>query len=79
MLDRLYSTQLYPGPRDVFATNMLEPNKQVIGDLLERLKSSQGHIVIRVSPGGDSFLVVILDDTSESFAVKSVHGPYSSR
>jgi hypothetical protein len=79
VLDRMYSTRLYSGPRDVFATNMLESNKQVIGELLGRLKSSQGHIVIRVAPGGESFRVIVLDDTSESFTVKSTHGPYLSR
>ena len=31
VLDRMYPTRLYPGPRDVFATNMIEANKIVIG------------------------------------------------
>jgi glyoxylase-like metal-dependent hydrolase (beta-lactamase superfamily II) len=79
VLDRMYSTRLYPGPRDVFATNMLEANKLVIGPLLDRLLSAQGHIVIRVAPGGGSYRVVILDDAAESYAVKAVHGPYESR
>jgi len=79
VLHRLYSTRLYPGPRDGFATNMLEANRLVIGPLLDRLKSSQGHVVLRVDPGGGSFRVIILDDSAETFHVKAVHGPYQSR
>jgi hypothetical protein len=79
VLDRMYSTRLYPGPRDVFATNMLDANRLVIGPLLDRLLGAQGHIVVRVAPGGASYQVIILDDTVESYAVKAVHGPYASR
>ncbi len=79
VLERMYSESLYPGPRDVFATNMLEANRLVIGPLLDRLKSAQGHIVVRVDPGGDTFRVIILDDSAETYRVKSVHGPYQSR
>ncbi len=79
VLDRMYSERIYPGPRDVFATNMLEANHLVIGGLIDRLKSTQGHIVVRVDPGGDTFRVIILDDSAETYRVKSVHGPYRSR
>ena len=79
VLARLYSERLYPGPRDVFATNMIKANKIVIGSLLERLASDQGHIVIRVDPGGASYRVIILDDSAETYKVKAVHGPYESR
>ena len=79
VLARLYSTRLYPGPRDIFATNMIEANKIVIGPLLDRLKSDQGHILIRVARGGATYHVIILDDSAETYKVKAVHGPYSSR
>ena len=79
VLDRIYSRRTYPGQRDVFATNMIEANKMVIGELLDRLKSSQGHIVIRVAPGGSEFRVIILDDSAEGLNVMAVHGPYLSR
>lgn len=78
VLDRMYSTRLYPGARDVFATNMIEANRIVIGPLLDRLASSQGHIVIRVSPGGDQYRVFILDDTSETFRITRTFGPFLS-
>jgi glyoxylase-like metal-dependent hydrolase (beta-lactamase superfamily II) len=76
---RMFSTRLYPGPRDVFATNMMQENRVVVGPLLDRLKSKQGHIVIHVEPGGDSFRVIILDDSAESYKIKAVHGPYTCR
>ena len=79
VLARMYSTYFYPGSRDVFATNMTQANKDVIGPLLDRLKSSQGHIVIRVDKGGATFRVLILDDSSESFKVIAMHGPYKSQ
>jgi len=78
VLARMYSTVFYPGPRDVFATNMTQANKDVIGPLLDRLKSSQGHIVIRVDKGGATFRVLILDDSAESFRILAIHGPYKS-
>jgi hypothetical protein len=75
----MYSTRLYPGPRDVFATNMIEANRVVIGPLLDRLAAAQGHVVVRVEPGGAAYRVLVLDDSSESYAVTSVHGPYDAR
>ncbi len=76
--NRLQSMRVYPGPRDIFATNMHDANLLVVVGL-DRLTSSHGHIVIRVAPGGDSFKVVILDDSAESYKVTSVHGPYECR
>lgn len=78
-LQRLLDTGIYPGERDIFATNMLEATQKVLGRRASQLKSQQGHIVIRVHPGGDSFHVIILDDEKENFTVKAIHGPYESR
>ncbi len=58
---------------------MIEANRIVIGDLVDRLKSTQGHIVLRVAPGGDTFQVIILDDSAETYRVKAVFGPYQSK
>ncbi len=75
--NRLQSTRIYPGPRDIFATNMHDANRLVVVGL-DRLTSSHGHIVIRVAPGGETFKVIILDDNSESYKVTSIHGPYQA-
>jgi hypothetical protein len=57
---------------------MHEANRVVVNGL-DRIASLHGHIVIRVAPGGDSFKVVILDDSAENYRVTAVHGPYESR
>jgi beta-lactamase superfamily II metal-dependent hydrolase len=80
VLRRVTSTYLYPGPRDLFATNMLEANKLVIGPSLEKAyKSMDGHILVRVEPGGDKYHVIILNDENEKREVIKVHGPYESK
>jgi beta-lactamase superfamily II metal-dependent hydrolase len=79
VLDRMLSRRLYPGDRDVLATNMSRANKDVIGALLDRLASDQGHIVVRVEPGGGEYRAIILEDADESMRVKTVLGPYQSR
>jgi beta-lactamase superfamily II metal-dependent hydrolase len=79
VLIRLTTPFLYAGPRDLFATNMLQPNKDVIGTLIDRsYKSMQGHILVRVLPGGKTYYVIILDDTVKELKVKDVFGPYES-
>jgi hypothetical protein len=74
---RLQSTDLYPGPRDVFATDQHAVAREALAGL-GKLASDSGHIVLRVAPGGESFRVVIVDDTSESYQVTKVFGPYPS-
>jgi hypothetical protein len=75
---RLQSTRVYPGPRDIFATNMHEANRTVIQGL-DKLRSQHGHIVVRVAAGGATYRVIILDDSAESYRVTAVHGPYEAR
>jgi hypothetical protein len=75
---RLLSEELYPGPRDIFTTNMHEANKLVVVGL-DKLASDSGHIIVRVSPGGGSYKVIIIDDNVENGKIKSVHGPYFTR
>ncbi|GAB4037330.1 hypothetical protein GCM10028809_52100 [Spirosoma gilvum] len=79
VLERLFSDQFYKDERDVFAIHLLPEAKTAIGDLLPRLKSESGHIVIRVDKGGKTYRVLVLDDLNESLTVKAVHGPYQAR
>ena len=76
-LGRMFSTRIYPGQRDIYTTNLMKETITVIGASLMQLKSQQGHIVIRVSPGGNEYMIYILDDSSETFKIKAVHGPYT--
>ena len=79
VLERIYSEQTYPGKRDVFATNLLEETKATLGDLWTQLKSTAGHVVIRVDLGGATYRIFILTDTDESFTIKAIYGPYLSQ
>ncbi len=75
--NRLQSQRLYPGPRDVFATDAHDAALTVIGGL-NQLSSQHGHIVIRVEPGGDRYRVLVVDDSSESHRITKVSGPFAS-
>ena len=92
VLGRLRSEHIGPGPRDLFMTNggwdgRAEHIVRVFGEEagrkhiedLKTIAAQQGHIVVRVSPGGDSYHVIVVTDEDESRRVRSVHGPYSSR
>jgi len=79
-LIRITSPYLYTAKRDLFATNMMEANELVIGDMIKQAyRSLQGHIVVRVLPGGKEYYVIILDDSVPSIPVKSIFGPYKSK
>lgn len=58
---------------------MTDANKPRLGINLNRLKSLHGHIVVRVSPGGDEYYVYVLDDNNEDYKVTGVFGPYQSK
>lgn len=80
VLIRVTSPLLYAGKRDLFATNFMEANQLVIGPLVERsYRSLQGHIVVRVLPGGKIYYVIILDDSVANGVVKAVYGPYTAK
>ena len=76
---RISSTELYPGERDIFSTILLQGTKDVIGGSLDRYKSQQGHIVVRVHPGGDQYEIFVLNDKTEKREITSHFGPYVSR
>ena len=80
VLIRATTPFLYEGARDIFGTNMLQANRDVIGPLIDRsFKSQQGHIMVRVLPGGGSYYAIILDDATEKIKVKEIFGPYETK
>jgi hypothetical protein len=50
--------------RDIYATAM-KPENKIVHRRLSELKSDNGHIVIRVGPGGSEIPIVILDNANE--------------
>jgi len=78
VLKRMLSTRIYPDPRDVFVVQFREPTKATIGARANQVAGADGHIVIRVEPGGARYRVFVLDNTSTARLVTSVHGPYDA-
>ena len=76
VLKRMLSRRVYPEPRDVFVTLFRDATKSSIGARAAQVASDHGHVVVRVEPGGSRYWVLVLDDTTESYRVTSVHGPY---
>ncbi|QJE02050.1 hypothetical protein HH212_20170 [Massilia forsythiae] len=65
-LERMFSERLYPGPRDVFATTVMRENLLANGRLTNKLRRDDGHVVVRVAPGGARFHVAVTDTRDES-------------
>lgn len=55
-LERMFSKRLYPGPRDVYATTVMPENLLANERLTKRLRSNDGHVVVRVMRGGSVFM-----------------------
>lgn len=77
---RIMSRTIWNSDRDIFATHIQDATKIAIGPWLTNgYKSMEGHVVIRVHPGGDTYDVYILDDTKAGRPVKAQFGPYKAR
>ncbi len=78
VLRRILSpTKAYPGKKAVFSTNFHPATQFVAYPNTEQMAAKQGHVVIRVQPGGNEFYVYVLDDTGDTYEVTSIHGPYT--
>lgn len=76
VIKRLLSTRIYAKPHDVFAVLLRDVTKASIGARASQVASDHGHVVVRVEAGGARYWVFVLDDTAETYRVRSVHGPY---
>jgi hypothetical protein len=54
----------------------MEENRVFNGQFNSKMKSMDGHVVVRVAPGGETFKIVVTDNTEDSDRVKAVSGPY---
>ena len=62
-----FFTNIHP---DIYAANK---------ELIDKTTGYNGHIVLRVAPGGGEFYVYMLDDSDFEYRIKSIHGPYKSK
>lgn len=80
VVTRMASKGLYSGPRDVFSTGMAPETRAAIGPIMDSLyKSYNGHVVIRVAPGGEQYEVFVLNDTDARRETMKRFGPYLSK
>lgn len=76
-LNTLFSKAIYPRPRDVFATLVIKENR-IANKKTDELASRNGHVVVRVDPGGATFNVHVLSNEDETDRVLTTFGPYTS-
>ena len=63
----------------VFTTNAHPEALAENPDTYAKMNGYDGHLVLRVAPGGASYYVYVLDATNFEYRVKSIHGPYTSK
>jgi beta-lactamase superfamily II metal-dependent hydrolase len=76
-LATLFSRAIYPDSRDVFATLVKQENR-IANKKTDDLRSRNGHVVVRVDPGGSTFRVHVLSNEDESDRVVASIGPYTA-
>ena len=64
---------------NIFTTNLTEDNKITLKDYLSKFKATQGHIVVRVHPGGRNYYIYVLGDDDMKRTVKKIYGPYTCK
>ena len=64
---------------EVYTTNAHPEALTEYADTYSKISDYNGHIVLRVAPGGASYYVYMLDATNFEYRVKSIHGPYTSK
>jgi beta-lactamase superfamily II metal-dependent hydrolase len=92
VMRRMLSERIYPGPRDIFMTNSEwpgrrehmvklfgEPETVWLQERIAQVAARQGHVIVRVEPGGARYRIIVLDDSVAPGRVRSVHGPFAAR
>jgi hypothetical protein len=71
----------WPGRKlhDVFVTDLIPANAVMNRRFAPKLKGQNGHVVVRVAKGGDSYRIFVVDSSRENGLVTGVFGPYWCR
>jgi beta-lactamase superfamily II metal-dependent hydrolase len=72
VLKRIINSRLPPASRSVFATDLRDAARIVIGQRATQLAGPPGHIVVRVEPGGSRYSVYVLDNRDENDRILAV-------
>lgn len=74
----VFANNTYTWTKDIFLTNLHTDLSTAYPDVYRNCHAN-GHVVIRVSPGGGNFYVYLLDDSDFEYKIKSIHGPFTSK
>lgn len=64
-----------PG-KDFYFTSVHPDSIKENPAVFAKCKAVEGHIVIRVAPGGGQFMVYVLGATNSNYVIESINGPY---
>jgi hypothetical protein len=64
---------------DIFLAAILKERAATNHETDSGAQKLEGHILIRMEPGGGEFYVIVIENTDESFRVKEKFRPYTSR
>jgi hypothetical protein len=78
VLANLFSTDLYSGNRSVFAVGMTAESLVTNDRFAKNLSSSAGHVVVRVAPPGNEFMVFVVNAQNEQGIVEKTLGPFAT-
>ena len=78
-LERLIGAWPNAKTHDVFALEMLPANKLWNARWLKQMRSTQGHVLVRVAADGNSYRIFVVDSTNEDGRVTLACGPYLCR
>lgn len=78
VLAHLFSPELYPGPRDIFSAGLHPAAALTNARFVSQCRSTEGHVLIRVHPDGETYEVIVIDAREESNRVMACFGPYEA-
>ena len=67
------------GQADIFTTSLDLKLEEKFGHAAARILSKEGHVLVRVNPGGASYYIYSLRNTDETMRINERFGPYMSR
>ena len=77
---KYFSPKVNGGEADLFITHLEPETREKLGEDMSKVSSSEdAHLVVRVSPGGQSYHIYLLDVNNDSMKVTKAFGPYQSR
>ncbi|MDR3110242.1 MAG: MBL fold metallo-hydrolase [Planctomycetaceae bacterium] len=78
-LPQMVDKTIYPDDRQIFTTGMYQGIRDNLGESVNDINPSWGHVVIRAYEDGKKFQVFVLDAETEKFEVKYCTGLLTSK